>query len=690
MKPRRVQSPLHNLGRPLRRRARGRVLTVTLAGTVLWALVGHLSLTAEEKNEASAARLLDAVRVLAADDMEGRARAPRDWTRPPSTLPTSSMKSGCGRTCSRVRRSRYSTIPGLPELGPPAENRLLIRGPAQGETPTLVTCELGKEFMTLAAGGSASAQGPLVFVGYGISAGDWKYDDYAGIDVRGKIAVMLRKEPQQGDATSVFNGLRPSVHASFRQKINNAREHGAAAVIVVNDDFDIQNHRKLQQKAWRQAVDKLTAAVEEFKQLTSLSEEAVKQSQSQLADLAQTVVQLRQAVDSDAEALIDFRDAGRPEGEAAIPVFFCRRSVLEPVLQRTLGTDLATLERQIDQGPTAHSRELTGWTAECQTSVVQVNHRVKNVVGVLEGAGALADETIVIGAHYDHLGRGADSTGEVYNGADDNASGTSGVLEIARRLIGNQEPSRRRLVFVAFAGEELGLLGSAQYVKEPPFPLEKTVAMINLDMIGRLQDAKLTIGGTASAAEFDGLIEELNQTYAFKISKMPNGLGPSDHASFYRQKVPVLFFFTGVHDDYHRPTDDTEKINVDGLLTVTDFITDVVSQLDDAGQRPTYRETTRGRRSNRSADRPYLGCVPDASRPEEEGVALLSVAPDSPAEQAGLQPADVLVRFGEDEIRRSDDLSQALQKHKPGDAVAVVVRRGKDEMTLTVTLGEPR
>ena len=287
----------------------------------------------------------------------------------------------------------------------------------------------------MAAGGSGSAQGPLVFVGYGITARDWKYDDYAGIDVQGKIVVMLRKEPQQGDATSVFNGLQPSMHASFRQKIKNAREHGAAAVIVVNDDFDIQNQRKLQQKAWRQAVDKLTAAVEEFKQLTSLSDEAVKQSQSKLADLAQTVVQLRQAADSDAEALVDFRDAGRPEGEAAIPVFFCRRSVLDPILQRTLGTDLATVERQIDQGPTPHSRELTGWTAECQSSVVQVHQRVKNVVGVLEGAGALADETIVIGAHYDHLGRGGCDRRGDHNGADDNASGTSGVLEIARRLI---------------------------------------------------------------------------------------------------------------------------------------------------------------------------------------------------------------------------------------------------------------
>jgi len=214
----------------------------------------------------------------------------------------------------------------------------------------------------------------------------------------------------------------------------------------------------------------------------------------------------------------------------------------------------------------------------------------------------------------------------------------SGIIEIARRLSANQEASHRRLVFVAFAGEELGLLGSSHYVKAPPFPLESTVAMINLDMIGRLQDSKLTIGGTGSAAEFEALIEELNQKYSFKIAKMANGLGPSDHASFYRQKVPVLFFYTGDHPDYHKPTDDVERINVDGMVAITDFVTDIVARLDDAATRPSYRETTRGRRNPQEAARPFLGCVPDASR-QEEGVGVLSVVADGPAAQAG-RPAE--------------------------------------------------
>ena len=378
----------------------------------------------------------------------------------------------------------------------------------------------------MAAGGSGTASGPLVFVGYGITAPDWKYDDYADIDVQGKIVVMLRKEPQQGDATSLFNGLQPSEHASFREKIKNARDHGATAVIIVNDAYDIQRRRSQQQTSWRHAVDKLTAAVDEFKQLTTWSDDTVKQTQAKLADLAQSVVQLRQAADADAEELVDFRDAGGPGEGAAIPVFFCRRSVLDPMIQRTLGTDLATLEQQIDRGPTPQSRALEGWTAECQSSVVEVNHHAKERgrrSGRDRGAGRRDDcdrcPLRSLGAW-----RHRQASGEIYNGADDNASGVAGVIEIARRLISNDEPSRRRLVFVAFAGEELGLLGSAQYAKAPPFPLDKTVAMINLDMIGRLRDDKLTIGGTGSAAEFDAMIEELN--YDVSVQDRENAQWP--------------------------------------------------------------------------------------------------------------------------------------------------------------------
>jgi hypothetical protein len=642
-----------------------------------------------ERNEAAATRLLDSVRVLASDEMEGRGAGTKGLDAAAQYIAGQFAELGLRTDACNGSAFQEFAIPASPQLGPADRNHLVFRGPASAEAASIVSCALGSEFNTLSIGGSAAVQGSLVFVGYGITAPEWKYDDYAGIDAQGKVVVMLRKEPQQGDATSLFNGLQPTEHASFRSKVQNARDHGARAVIIVNDAYAMDRRRAQQQKSWQQAVDKLTAAVDEFKQLSTWSDDTVKQAQAKLGDLAQSVVQLRQSAEADAEELVDFADAGSPGEGGSIPVFFCRRGKLDAVVKRTLATDLAALERQIDHGPTPQSRPLEGWTAECESNIVAASYQFKNVVGVLEGTGPLADETLVIGAHYDHVGRGPSGNGEIYNGADDNASGVSGLLEIARRLSASDEPSRRRVVFVAFAGEELGLLGSAHYAQSPLFPLDKTVAMINLDMIGRLRDHKLTIGGTASASEFDSAIEEFNSKYQFKITRMPGGLGPSDHASFYRQKVPVLFFFTNDHEDYHRPTDDVEKINVDGLVSVTDFVTDIARRLDAAPQRPTYQDTTRFRRSERGAPRPYLGCVPDASA-STEGVTLLGVAPESPAAQAGLQPADVLVTLGDADIHSFADLDRALRSHKPGETVAVRARRGSEEVSVTVTLGEPR
>lgn len=646
-------------------------------------------LLAAEKDEAAATRLLDGVRALAADEMEGRGVGTRGLDLAAEYI--ASQFDDIGLKTDIINGQPYQPfeIPGTPQPGPLEQNRLVLLGPSDGGDGPRIVCEPGRDFNVLAAGGSAQATAPLVFVGYGISAPDWQYDDYAGVDVQGKVVVMLRKEPQQGDALSRFNGLQPSAHAAFRRKIENAKAHGAAAVLVVNDDYELQLRRKQRLKAWQEAVDALTKAADEFGQTADLSLEAAKQAQTKLAERARAVLTEKQAADADIEELIGFAEAGNPIGEGAMPVLFCRRSVLDPIVKKALGADFATLEAQIDQGPTPRSQELSGWQAECQSSVELNPYHVKNVIGVLEGAGDLANETIVIGAHYDHLGRGTRGEGEIHNGADDNASGTSGIIEIARRLSTNQEASRRRIVFVAFAGEEFGLLGSAHYAKEPPFPLENTVAMINLDMIGRLQDSKLTIGGTGSAAEFDAMIEELNQTYAFKIAKMATGLGPSDHASFYRQKVPVLFFYTGDHPDYHKPTDDVERINVDGMLAITDFVTDIVSRLDDAAARPSYRETTRGRRNSQETARPYLGCVPDVSR-QEAGVGLLSVAADSPAAQAGLRAGDVLVKLGDREVRTLDDLNQALRQQKPGDSITLGVQRGSEQLSVTAVLGEPR
>ena len=666
---------------------------ITVAVLLLQAVWAAASYGAEEK-ESAATRLIDTVKFLASDEMEGRGVGTKGLDLAAEYV--AAQFRDIGLQTELYDGTPYQTfhIPSSAELGPAEENTLVIHGPEKDDATPSILLQLGQDFNPLSIGGSGNASAGLVFVGYGITAEDWNYDDYAGVDVQGRIVVMIRKEPQQGDVTSVFNGVRPSSHASFQSKVENAKRHGAAAILMVNDQYDVQRRSEQQQKSWRQAINNLTTAVEEFQQQETAAEDAVKTAQTKLGELAQEVVRLRDAVDADQDRIVEFNAAGNPGSGPAIPVFFCRRSVIDPMIRQALGTDLASLEQHIDVGPRPSSRVLDGWTAECRSTIVQRQYAVKNVVGVLEGAGALADETIVIGAHYDHIGLGArgslaGANGEVHNGADDNASGTAGIIEIARRMIANNEPSRRRLVFVAFAGEERGLLGSTEYVRQPPFPLDKTVAMINLDMIGRLTDNKLTIGGTDTAAEFDGMLEQLNQSYQFEITKMPSGSAPSDHAVFYRSQIPVLFFFTGVHADYHRPTDDYDKINVDGMARVTDLVADVVEQLNDAESRPAYKESPRGRRTRPERPRPYLGCTPDVSR-QSEGVALLSVAADSPAEKGGLKAGDLLVKFGEDQIGSSEDLDGALRKFRPGDAVEIVVRRDGEAVTLSVTLERSR
>jgi Zn-dependent M28 family amino/carboxypeptidase len=322
---------------------------------------------------------------------------------------------------------------------------------------------------------------------------------------------------------------------------------------------------------------------------------------------------------------------------------------------------------------------------------------VKNVLAVLEGEGPLANETVVIGAHYDHVGRGGPGSGslavapwttDIHNGADDNASGTVSLLEVARRFAGRNEKPRRRLVFIAFTAEERGLLGSARYVREPRFPLESTVAMVNMDMVGRLKDDKLIVYGTGTAAEFDPLINDLNKKYEFKITKHPEGFGPSDHSSFYAKQIPVFHFFTGTHQDYHRPSDDFEKINYAGMSRIADMVTEVVDTIAKGDKRPEYKEV-RSAQPKRDGDRPYFGSIPDFGQ-EGMGYALMGVVKGSPADTAGLKAGDIIVKLGESRIGSLEDFDSALRKFKAGDKVPVTVKRGDQMVTVMVTLAPPR
>jgi Zn-dependent M28 family amino/carboxypeptidase len=320
------------------------------------------------------------------------------------------------------------------------------------------------------------------------------------------------------------------------------------------------------------------------------------------------------------------------------------------------------------------------------------------VIAVLEGEGPMAEETIVVGAHYDHLGRGesgslAIGSKEIHNGADDNGSGTAALLEVTRQLADREKKLPRRVVFIAFTGEERGLLGSGHYVHHPLFPIENTVAMLNMDMVGRMKDDELVVYGTGTAKSFDGLIDELNERRGFKIKREAGGFGPSDHSSFYARKIPVLHFFTGLHNDYHRPSDDANKLNVPGIRRVSEMVAEAVVSIAEAEQRPEYHQTQREslRPGDRPAgDRPYFGSIPNLAGGEEEGYAIQGVGNDSPAQKAGLQAGDVIIRLGKNKIGNLADFDSALRKYKADDKVPVIVRRDGKEVKLEVVLEAPR
>ena len=325
--------------------------------------------------------------------------------------------------------------------------------------------------------------------------------------------------------------------------------------------------------------------------------------------------------------------------------------------------------------------------------------RGRNVIGILPGRDpSLRNEAVIVGAHYDHLGGGGfgaldpDSSGAVHNGADDNASGTTALIHIARMLAA--EPPARTTVFIAFSGEEVGLLGSAHYVRQPLYPLDRTIAMVNLDMVGRLKNRRLIVYGTATATEFPALLDSLNWYQGFDLRKQGDGYGPSDQSSFFAAHRPVLHVFTDLHEDYHRTTDDWNKINVEGLARVIDFTAGIATAL---GNRPgplTFVDAAPAP-SHASAAAPgavtpgygaYLGTVPDMSE-SPGGVRLSGVRAGSPGEKAGLKAGDIITRIGRSAVPDLQGMTDALRAHRPGDVVEITVTREGKPVTVQATLG---
>jgi hypothetical protein len=330
-----------------------------------------------------------------------------------------------------------------------------------------------------------------------------------------------------------------------------------------------------------------------------------------------------------------------------------------------------------------------------RVNIERLHATVSNILAYLPGK---TDEYVILGAHYDHLGRGQSHSlapsqmGQIHPGADDNASGTAGVLELARLFAPLKGQLQRGILFANFAGEELGLLGSAAWVRNPTLPLAKAVAMLNMDMIGRIKDEKVYIGGLGTGTTFQSILDQAESHTAFKYENSPGGYSSSDHTSFVTKGIPVLFFFSGLHSDYHKPSDTWEKINADSAAHLLDLVSSVALRLDNAVDRPTFVAVIENPNPHAGTPSgggggygPYFGSIPDFGQ-TENGVRFSDVKPGSPAAKAGFQAGDVLIQFGDKPIKNLYDFTDALRRSKIGDKVEVTVLRDGKPVTASVTL----
>lgn len=503
-----------------------------------------------------------------------------------------------------------------------SENRVEFR---LGENS--VALELGWDYVPLSFGGQREIHSSLVFVGFGIHAPDLNYDDYRGLDVRGKVVVMFDHEPQENSPDGIFSGRQLSVYGSELYKILHAKSRGAAAVILLPDTFQ---HGPSQERS-----------LERSREIEDLGIPAIRLSsrwsQELLAMGGLLVHRFGSWIDSH-----------------LIPLSF-----EIPAVQASLSVDVVTESRII-----------------------------RNVIGLLPGE---SDEFIVLGAHYDHLGTGGpaslspDLRGEIHNGADDNASGVSALLELARILA--KEKLERGILFVSFGGEELGLLGSQHFVDNPTVPMERGLAMLNMDMIGR-SDGRLLIGGVGTAPAFEAILNGLQpfSDLQFEYAYTPHA--SSDHLSFARRGVPVLFFFTGLHMDYHRPSDEISEIEFERLTEVARVVGDALRVLSSRSVDLEYVDLLGSDWAAPNQRSPLFGSIPDTSW-MEDGVRMDGVLPESPAAQAGLQPGDILIRFGRHPISSIYDLKVALNSYRPDQVVDVTVLRSGSVIRRQVRLAAP-
>jgi aminopeptidase YwaD len=625
-------------------------------------------------SEPSVERLRAHVSYLASDKLEGRRTGSAGATLAAEYVAREFSRLGLRRSIGhdlpgmsileadspRRYMQEFPFVAGV-ELG--QGNSLLVKPDSGGDA---VSLRAGEDWMPLGFSSNAKLTDlRAVFVHYGIKADELNYDDYASVPVKGRVAIALSGSPDGDNPHGQF-----ARYADVRWKAIAARNAGAAALVVIASAANFKDDR-----------------------LARLSYD-------------------------------------QSEGEAGLPVVVVSRQAALHLFQLNSGVQLAELEmklgeflktkRVVGQPSAQYDVKLTvtppfDFTLSLSTDLVRRSAPAYNVVGILDGSDpALKNEAIVIGAHYDHLGRGGQGSlaareGEIHHGADDNASGVAGVLELARIFAAKRGKMKRTLVFIAFGGEEEGLLGSNYYVNHPIWPLDKTVAMINMDMIGRMKERKLIIGGVGTATEWRDHIKEAQEhisaprSAVFRMGKTigiaddfpepfvltlnEDGYGPSDHSSFYAKQIPVLFFFTGTHGDYHKPSDTADKIAYEDEARVLDFVAYIVASISLDAKRPTYAVAKSESQGRSMGFRVYLGTIPNYAE-SNDGMLLDGVREDSPAAAAGLKAGDKVIRIAGREVRNVYDYTAALGEMKAGEVYEVEVVRGGQTLKLKITPAE--
>ncbi|MFM9963383.1 MAG: M28 family peptidase [Planctomycetaceae bacterium] len=638
-------------------------------------------------------RLTEDLKYLASDDLEGRGVGTKGIDLAADFISKAFRESGLDVTKAGGDPFQEFSMTTGAKLGSP--NSLKLIGP-EGKTIELA---IDKDFQVCSFGASGTFAAEVVFGGYAIDAKDAKYQDLEGLDVKGKVVIIVRKTPRQVDSHGPFaaqhGGISP--HADLRAKVSYVSGKGAAAILFVNDPYSSKKDSESAAQKIKDLAEPVVDLADKLLAVDAGNEAAVKEARAKLTEAIDKVKKQREEnAKVNRDVLMKFGHGGFNQGQQ-VPIFHITQAIADELLKGSLKKSLADLEAEIDKDLKPKSALLTGWKVEGQSAVELVKAEVKNVVGVIEGEGPLADETVVIGAHYDHVGYGGANSlspgvKEVHNGADDNGSGTVSLIELARRFGARKEKLKRRLVFIAFTAEESGLIGSERYCKEPIYPLDKTIAMLNMDMVGRLKDNKLIVYGTGTSPHWKGELEKVNEPHKFEILLKPEGFGPSDQSSFYGKKIPVLHFFTGTHPEYHRPGDDWNLINFDGMARIVDMVEQVALDTVQTEAKPVYLEVKGHANPNsetRTGSRPYFGSIPDFSN-ETPGYALSGVASGSPADLGGLKAGDVIVEFAKQKITGLDDFDLALRKFKAGEEVEIIVLRKAERVTVKVKLGQPK